>query len=537
LILLGAYIAATQGVRWSIWAFALGFGTVLALVMINHKHRHGSPTLRRTLDISTAALNASLVAGVLIVLNVAAFRYGGRPLDMTQEGAYSLSTLTLKQLRTLDRPVTFTTFYGRSRAAYAQYDRVRQLLELYKAANPEKVGLDHVDPFRELARYEALAKRVPAVDVTQGGGVVVEYGEPETADRVVVRNADLFDVPAAQRFDPDVNRIETTFKGEDAITSALIRMREGKRPRIVFTTGHKETPLDEMDVNHAGLGLFKSRLTGTGAEVGSVNLLTQDLPDDTSIVVVAGPKTPFHPPEVSRLKAYTDRKGPLILLLGDNPATGLDEFLKGFDVAVGKGFIVEPRLNLRPKVDIAVVPVMNQSHPIVEPLNNQFVIFPRAAPLTLTGLAAPAKPGNDVVATVLLRSSTQSWAEPDLNASQATKDKDDPAGPFAIAVAVTDRPPPGSSKETAPRLVVFSSRDIANNELLQRFPANLDLLMNAVNWLRGRYDVIGIDPKTHVALSLSSDPGLRQRLILVPTVMATLLIITLGVTTYLARRS
>ena len=534
LILLGAYIAATQGVRWSIPAFALGFGTVLILVMINQKHRHGSPTLRRTLDVSTAALNASLVLGVLIVLNVLAFRYGGRPFDMTSERAYSLSSLSTRQIMSLERPVTFTTFYGRSKAAFVQQDRVRQLLELYKGVNPDKVQLDHVDPFRDLSRYETLAKRVPAVEVTQGGGVVVEYGEGEAADRVVVRNTDLFDVPAAQRFDPDVNRFETTFKGEDALTSALIRMRESKKPRVVFTNGHGEPSIEEMEVNKPGLGLFKARLAGTGAEVVSVNLLTTELPDDTSLVVIAGPKTPFQPSEVSRLKSHADRNGPLLLLLGDNPATGLDTFLKGFDLEVGKGFIVEPRLNLPPRVEVLVVPVQNQQHPILEPLNNQFAIFPRPAPLNLIG---PSQPGANVVATVLLRTSVQSWAETDLNATQVSKEPADPAGPFAVAAAVTDRPAPGPTALPTPKMVVFSSRNLADNMYIQRFPANLDLLMNAVNWLRGRGDLLGIEPKTHVALSLAGDPVLRQRLVLVPTVMAVLLIITLGVATYLARRS
>src|SRR6185312_12359161 len=46
LILLGAYLGVTRGVRWSVPAFALGFGTVVALVLINQKYRHGSPTMR-----------------------------------------------------------------------------------------------------------------------------------------------------------------------------------------------------------------------------------------------------------------------------------------------------------------------------------------------------------------------------------------------------------------------------------------------------------------------------------------------------------
>src|SRR5262249_8029706 len=101
LILLGGYIALTQGVKWALPAFALGFGSVLALVLMNQRYRHGSPTMRRTVGFATAALNASLFAGILIVLNVIGFRYGGRAIDMTREGAFTLESLTVNQLRTL----------------------------------------------------------------------------------------------------------------------------------------------------------------------------------------------------------------------------------------------------------------------------------------------------------------------------------------------------------------------------------------------------------------------------------------------------
>ncbi len=532
LILAGAYLAMTRGVPWSLPAFVLGFGTVLALTRINQRYRHASPTLRRTLDVSTAALNASLFAGVLIVVNVIAFRYGGRALDLTREQAFSLSSLSVAQVKTLETPVTFTTFFGRSRTAAQQLDRVQQLLDLYRAANPDKVRLDHVDPFRDLARYETLVKAVPDVDVTQGGGVVLEYGSGDSARRAVVRNADLFDIPGAARFDPNADEFRAVFKGEDALTTALIRLREGTMPKVVFTTGHGEPSPDDMETSRSGLGLWKSRLTGTGSEVFTTNLLTQDLPEDASLVVVVGPKNPFKPEEVDRLKAYTDRKGPLLVLLGDSETTGLEDFLKGFHVAVGRGFVVEPRLTYNRQAGQAIVPVVNARHPILEPLNNEAVLFARAAPLKVVN--SPA--GAGVVPTVLLRSSPEAWAKGDLTARSAVKGEKDESGPFNLGVVVNDRPGTGEITPGAPRLVVFSSRYVGDNRSLQIAPANLDLLMNSVNYLRGRPDLRGIAPKTHTSLTLTADPVVRARLILVPTVMAVLLIVSLGVTTYLARR-
>src|SRR4051794_31490034 len=66
LVVAGAYVALTRSVAWSLPAFAVGFGIVLTLIAVNHRYRHASPALRRTLDFSNTALTATLVAGVLI---------------------------------------------------------------------------------------------------------------------------------------------------------------------------------------------------------------------------------------------------------------------------------------------------------------------------------------------------------------------------------------------------------------------------------------------------------------------------------------
>ena len=55
--------------------------------------------------------------------------------------------------------------------------------------------------------------------------------------------------------------------------------------------------------------------------------------------------------------------------------------------------------------------------------------------------------------------------------------------------------------------------------------------------LRGRPELQGIAPQTHVALTLVADPGLRARLVLVPTLLAVCVIVGLGFTIYVARRS
>ena len=140
-----------------------------------------------------------------------------------------------------------------------------------------------------------------------------------------------------------------------------------------------------------------------------------------------------------------------------------------------------------------------------------------------------------MLTTPLLKTSPPSWAEPEVTNKPVHKDETDAAGPFTVGVAVNDRPA-GRRGPGAARLVVYSSQYLANNLSIGYDAENLDLLMNAVSWLRGRPELEGIAPKTHVALTLTADPVVRARLVLVPTVMAVLLIVTFGLATYLSRR-
>jgi ABC-type uncharacterized transport system len=541
LIVAGAYLAVAQGVRWSLPVFALGFGIVLTLLAVNRRYRHGSPALRRTMEIANAALTASLLAGVLIVGNVLAFRYGGRPLDFTRERAFSLESLTLKQLANLNTPVTFTVFFGESPRASFQHDRVIQLLELYKAANPSMIKVEYLNPYQDLERFAALVKRVPEMAVSQsGGGILIEYGQGEGADRVVIRNVDLFEVLEGNRFEGNSAQFKTTFKGEDAVTTALIRLREEKKAKVAFTTGHGEPSTDEVNPQKPSLAAFKSRLTALGSEVSILDLLRDEVSEDLSLLVVDDPKTMFKPEEVAKLRAFLDRGGPVLMLIGSREKSGLDEILRANNLELGKGVIVDPASNYGRIIGNVAVPITGLlSHPIVDSLAQRYVFARNAAPLKILTPGPGVAVNRGVVAVPILRTTNQAWGETDLTRGHrpVRNAKEDEIGPLNVAAAVSDRPKPGSgSAEGKPRMVVISSPLMADNFVLDNEPTNLDLLMNAVSWLRGRSDLIGIKPKTHVALTLTADPVLRFRVIMVPTVMAVLLILGLGATTYVARR-
>jgi hypothetical protein len=537
----GGYVALNVGIPRSLPIFLAGLGLILALSAANRRHRHANADLRRSIDFATTALNASLLAGILLVCNVIAFRYGGPPLDLTRERANSLSSQTVNQLATLTRPVQFTLVFGQGPRALAQRERVAQLLELYRAVNPAMIKVEsEVNPLRG----EEPLKRAPDLAVLQGGGVLIEYGEGEQTQAVVVRNRDMFPPPPSSRPKRRDEQFATEFTGEDAITSALIRLREAKKAKVAFTTGHGEPSINDLNPRGDGLGIWKSRLTAAGCDVFEIDLIREEIADDLALLVVAGPKTSFKAEEAAKIKAFADRRGPLLLILGDPTASGLEGLLRGHHLEIGRGIATDLRLNLNgvPQVVFAV-PGESDVHPIVHTSRSRRILIPEAAPIRIISRpdsqSPPPTPG--LVATPILKTGNQSWAEVDGSASQPKFDRGaDAPGPVVVGAAVAELKPPEGSTATQsdpkPRLVLFSSRAIAGNLVVGIENSNLDLVMNAASWLRDRPDAVGISPSTHVALQLTVDPALRARLVIVPTVTALIVIIGIGITVYLTRR-
>jgi hypothetical protein len=548
LILLGAFVAVTRGIPWSLPIFGVGLGLVIVLISYNRRYRHASPSLRRTIEFSGAFLNATLLAGILIVANTIAFRYGGQPIDVTREQTYSLSSMTLNQLKSLQQPVTFTMVFGRGPRAVRQRERVVQLLETYKAVNPAMIELVSIDPYSDPTHNDELVKRVPELELLYGGGVVIEYGEGEDAQHAVVRNGDLFQPIAPGAARGGMDQFASAFTGEDEITSALIRLREGKRSKVVFTTGHGEPLTSDLNPRGRGIGNWKARLSKVGCEVIDLNLIQDDIPPDTSLVIVVSPKSPFKPDEEPKLRAFAENGGPVVLVLGNTEPSGLDEFLKSFNLALGGGLVIDSRFNYNRRASMVFAPTGGTvKHPVVDPLGpNRAVLLPGAAPIHVFGQStrgqAPTESVNPkLIPATILQTTNSSWAEKDPQKPPLRLDPKtgDEPGPLTVGVAVSERPEkpaPGNVTAGKPRLVLFSSPGMAENYIQEIEQTNLDLLMNAASWLRNRPDTQGIPPHTHVALTLAVDPGLRSRLILVPSAVAVMLIIALGISVYMTRR-
>ena len=126
----------------------------------------------------------------------------------------------------------------------------------------------------------------------------------------------------------------TAFKGEQAITSALIDIVEGKKNTVGYLVGHKEPPLTGEATSP--VSIFKTFIENENVEFKELNLFeVPAIPADIKVVMIAGPQYDFSDREMKMLRDFWNKDGRILLLVDPAAKTPkLTAFLNELGVKV-----------------------------------------------------------------------------------------------------------------------------------------------------------------------------------------------------------
>jgi len=483
------------------------------------------PVSRRQL-VRTGTLSAAvlLVAALFLILNYLGWKYHHR-FDWTAGGVYSLSDKSRNVVKELKRDVEFVVFIAPGQDLY---EPVKEILSQYDAAS-QRINVRYFDPERNPVEAQQLIQKY---NVSSTGQVVVVSGQ----DRRVIESADLaeFDYSGMQMGQPPKM---TGFKGEQLFTGALLQLAEGRKPKILFTTGHGERSLDDRQEH--GLSNVHDLLGRDNFELEEwASRTAAAVPQGTDVLVIAGPTSPLIESELKAFRAYLNGGGRMLILvdptLGQTAGsglvpTGLTQWLAGYGVGLGDTIVIDPKGAYPGAPPYTLFPSGYGDHPITEPLSQSGV------PVLLNvARSVAAKPTGGYQVTELLRTTEEGWGETSLGAAEnVQKDPQDLPGPVSLGVAV-ESPKDGGGKPM--RMVVLGDSDLATNQLVQGMPANAVLLSNSLNWLAAREALLTIPPKKteNVRLNLTGDQ--LRTFYLAVLLLLPGLAIALGTVVYVRRR-
>lgn len=486
-----------------------------------------------------AILMVVIAAAILAGINWWSSRRYFR-IDCTFKQEYALSEKTKNILSNLKEPITLYVLFDRpyEEAIYQAQSKLKDLFEEYKAYGKNNFIYEEMHPAENPDQFEILKKRLKMETIAINDLVFV-CGDRQKNINIV----ETFERTQSQGWgDPGKMK---AFRGEEAVTAAILSVAQSKKPTVYFTTGHKEPEIEGSQMDPNSYSTLNAHIKRENIETKSINLLDKtEVPDDCQVLVIAGVQKLFTEPERQMLNSYLTKGGRVIILVDPMMETGLEGLLKEWGVKLDDGIVFDTEQCLPTLTaggiakDIACIQANTYGiHPVTARMTKQdYSTFLLARPVELEPNAA---------GTELVKSGPASWIEKDIDGliqgkQQPKFDKDkDRKGPVGLAVAIYKEVPGQQSAEQSARkqtrLAVIGDSDHLRNKIISRL-AQIDIFMNSLRWMLGNEVLISIEPKKAENTSLMLTPGKRSFLFWFTIIILPCVGAILGIFMWLMRR-
>jgi hypothetical protein len=462
-----------------------------------------------------------LVLFLVAMVNSIAFKHYAR-WDFSRDQKYALSDKTKRFLDTLKSKMRITVFFPPTTPITTD---VQNLLTEYQYAGKGKIDIEHIDPERNLSRAKELFDKYKVV--TDEPLLVVDYeGRNKT-----VKASEMADIDQSGMALGEGPRV-AAFKGEQAVTSAMIDLVEGKKKTLGYVLGHKEPPLTEG----SAISVLKTFIENENIQFKELNLLDLDaIPEDVKTVMIIGPQYDFSDREMKLLHNFWDKQGRILLLLDPTAKTPkLDAFVSELGIKVN-----DDRLMVFLRTGIQELALTRDvqarflgDSPITRRLADVRALFlGGTSSLTLEADRAHAA---NIRIEPLIQAEKGYFAETDYNTDNQIKFQADAKRDSNTSIIISAAVEKGGSADervqlNSSRLVVVSNATFVQDNAITQDQQGLDFMSGSVNWLLSREQLIGIAPKVSKPLtfSLNGDELARLRWIilvfmpLIPAVIGT----------------
>lgn len=490
-------------------------------------------------------VQVALILFLAVMVNYLGFEHYRR-WDLSRDQKYALSDKSKRFLNSVKGKIRITVFFGTNNPIGQD---VQNLLTEYQYAAKGKVDVENIDPERSLSRAKEVFDKYKVV--SDESLVIVDYdGRNKT-----VKASEMAEVEQGNPMFGEAPKV-SAFKGEQAITSAMIDVVEGKKNTIGYILGHKEPAIADsapaMSPSFAPepgarspVSVLKTFIENENIKIQELNLFdVPAIPAELKAIMIVGPQYDFSEREMQLLREFWDKQGRILILLDPAAKTPkLHAFLNELGVRVN-----DDRLMAMIKTGIQEVARVRDvigkflpDSPITKRLANvQAPFLGGTSSLTL------APPEQMRSANVKLQPLAQAekgyWGEADYNSNDETllqftqgRDHDAPLN-FAVSVekggSGDDRVQANSS-----RLVVVANSAFVQDNALTQDQQGLDFVSGSINWLLNREQLIGIAPKVPRTLTFRLEEASMRNLRWLILVLMPLIPAVIGMAVWWQRRA
>ena len=358
----------------------------------------------------------------------------------------------------------------------------------------------------------------------------------------------------------------TTTTTEQDFTTSLLRLSTGRSPKAYFLTGHGEGDIANVAQSGASFTALKALLDKQGITSATLNLAsgaapgaapapspsaasspaagaspaasptplqTTSVPADASEVVILDPRAALSDAEVASLNAYVAGGGHLLVSSPPLAKNNLNSLVSKYGLSFGAGIVVDPQMHYRNANDAVPVVLLVQQFGqslVTTGLDTLPVVL-----LGSTSIDGTAPAGYTF--TPLITTQGDACLRTDVTITAATCQSGEKAGPFSLAGALEQTNAKAGSRPI--RIATFGGASFADDLIAsqqQPPPGNMQLMINAVNWLAGQDKVINIAPHTATPAAVFLTDAQKQLILIGYPFLLPLLVAGLGVYVYVRRR-
>ena len=407
--------------------------------------------------------------------------------DWTRMHRHSLAPASVAVAERLKEPLKITAFAsqrGETRRL------IQEMVGRYQKHKPD-IQLEFIDP-------DTAPERVRAAGVQFDGELVFEYGDARES-------------------------LPPTQFNEQNFTNALTRLGHRGERWVVFLSGHGERSPDKQA--NFDLSTWAAQLHKRGFKTKTLSLGEHpQIPQNTTVLVVAGPRTRLLAGEVKEIQNYLNHGGNLLWLHDPGPLFGLEPLAENLGIEFQPGVIVDPTSESITGNATAIVITKYGAHPVVRGFADN-TVFPQAG-----GISLNAPEGWQ--GSVLMDTRPSSWSETGpLNGPIQLDKGRDIRGPLNLAVALMRT----LDNKREQRVIVVGDGDFLANTYLPN-GGNLELGMSLTNWLSQDDAFVNIPVKTARDRSLDLGRGGQIAIVAVFLALLPITLVSSGVWIWLRRR-
>lgn len=444
--------------------------------------------------------------------------------DLSPSQDYTLSPATLKYLDSLSRDVQIYIIFGRDSKVYGE---VSSIVEEYHRNGRQRIKVRSIDTVRDIERAEQL-KADTGLSLAQSG-VLIRCGVNKrfiTEEELVVREKGT-----------STNKQIIEFRGEDAISSALISVVEGRVRRFYYLVGKgSRSDTAESDAYNAAIELGKQQ----NFEVLQVNLSEiSRIPADADGILILGPRYDLSEREVSMLNDYwrTKRAGIFIMLDPGGETTRLNAFLALNGVRPrGDRVLCAESTSTGPKKEYTVLGEFLKDIPFTRHLISSAITLVGQSESLEIRQDSPELKEQSILAQPIILASPRYWGERQFLEELPVVDEEDTVPPIYVAASIER----GALTEESQRADSSRMIVVANSTLLDKqtmLAVSHDFVAAGLNWLMNREDFIGIPAKSRHSYRIQLTQKQHELIFWITSITLPGIVLGFGLMVWASRRA